>query len=316
MKKSKATTPGTNLLNKNRLKMRILRHWQFYMLIALPLAIILVFSYYPMYGITLAFKDFNFRAGIMGSEWAGLKYIEAVFTTPNMLRYVTNTLLLSVLNLVWSFPFPIILALAINNVKNSKFKKTVQMITYAPHFISVVVMVGILYQVFALRGGLVNTFIVSLGGEAINFMGEQDMFRTIYIGSGIWQNMGYSAIIYIAALSGVDPNLYEAADLDGATKFQKVIHVDLPTIAPTIIILLILSAGNILSIGFEKVFLMQNPLNLTVSEIISTYVYKIGLQSAQYSLSTAIGLLNSLVNLTILFIVNRIAGKVSETSLW
>lgn len=301
---------------KSRLLHQMKRHWQFYLLILVPLVVILLFNYYPIYGLVLAFKDFSFRKGILGSPWAGLKYFEQIVTTPNILRYLTNTILISVYGLLWGFPFPIILAIALNNVRSTVLKKSVQLISYAPYFISTVVIVGILKQVLSPRGGLVNTVLSVFGVAAIDFMAEASMFRTIYIASGIWQGMGYSAIIFIAALTGVDPCLYEAADLDGATKFQKVLHIDIPTIMPTVIIMLILSAGSMLSVGFEKVYLMQNPLNLNVSEIISTYVYKVGLLDARYSFSTAVGLLNSLVNFLILVTVNQIARKVGETSLW
>ncbi len=314
--KTKTNQPDTDFINKTTVWKKIKRHPMLYLLILVPLAITFTFQYYPMYGVTLAFKDYDFRAGILGSEWVGLKYFEDVIKTPNILNYVWNTVRISVTNLVYSFPLPIILALALNNVRSNKFKKTVQLVTYAPHFISTVVLVGMLQQIFALRGGLVNTVLVALGGDPINILGDPSMFDALYVGSGIWQNAGYSAIIYIAALAGVDPTLYEAAEIDGASSLRKVIHIDIPSIAPTIIILLILSVGNILSVGFEKVFLMQNPLNYNVSEIISTYVYKTGLLQARYSFSTAVGLLNSIINLTLLIIVNKISRKVSETSLW
>lgn len=298
------------------IKKQLKRHWQLYLLVLIPLIYFIVFHYIPMYGVTLAFKDFSFRKGILGSPWVGLKYFEQILQTPNILNYFKNTLALSVYSLIAGFPFPIILALALNSVKSQKLKKTVQLVTYAPYFISTVVIVGMMIQLLAPRGGLINTVITMFGGEPVNFMGEASMFRALYVSSGIWQGTGYSAIIYIAALAGVDPTLYEAAEVDGASKLQKVFHIDIPSIMPTIIIMLILNAGNILNVGFEKVLLMQNPLNLSVSEVISTYVYKVGLKDAQYSFSTAVGLLNSIINFIVLITVNRIASKTSETSLW
>ncbi len=295
---------------------KIKKHYTLYFLIAIPLAILLIFRYYPMYGVTLAFKDFDFRAGILGSDWVGLKYFEEILKTPNIEKYVLNTLSIAVFSLLWSFPLPIILAVALNNVKNKPFKKSVQMVTYAPYFISTVVLVGILQQIFALRGGFINNLIMFFGGEAINFLGNPDFFQSLYIGSSLWQSTGYAAIIYIAALSGVDPTLYESASIDGASSLQKVIHIDIPSIAPTIVIMLILSAGSMLSVGFEKIYLMQNPTNLNISEVISTFVYKTGLIDARYSFSTAVNLLNSVVNLILLYTVNKIASKVGETSLW
>lgn len=315
MKKPIAVTPDIPN-NKKTAFQQISKHPTLYLLMLIPICIVLIFKYYPMYGVTLAFKDYDFRAGILGSEWVGFKYFKEILTTPNMGRYLLNTLLLSFYQIIFAMPLPIVLALAINNVKNKGFKKTVQLVTYAPHFISVVVLVGIMQQFFALRGGFVNNVILFFGGEAFNFMGDASLFRLFYVGSGIWQSTGYAAIIYIAALAGVDPSLYEAASIDGASTFRKVINIDIPSIAPTIIILLILQSGSVLSIGFEKAYLMQNPLNYSVSEIISTYVYKTGLLNARYSFSTAVSLLNSLVNLVLLFTVNTISRKVSETSLW
>ena len=238
-----------------------------------------------------------------------------VFRNPAFVTLIKNTLYISFYQLIVGFPIPILLALALNEVKSARFK-TVQMVTYAPYFISTVVMVSIIMLFLSPRLGIVNTIAGALGFEAVNYLGEPGMFRTIYVLSDVWQTMGYSAVIYLAALAGVDPSLYEAAKVDGANRFQKILNVDLPGILPAAVIILILSVGNIMALGFEKMYLLQNPLNLSSSEIISTYVYKIGLLNANYSFATAVGLFNSLINLVLLLVVNAIAKRASNTSLW
>jgi len=295
---------------------RIQKHWQFYLLLFLPLLYILIFHYLPMGGLVLAFKNFSIRKGILGSSWVGLKYFRQFFESPMFWPLIKNTLGISFYYLIAGFPLPILLALAVNEVKSNRLRKSVQMITYAPYFISTVVMVSIIMQVLHPRTGLVNLIITALGGEPVNFMGEMEYFKSIYVWSGIWQYTGYSAIIYIAALAGIDPTLYEAAKVDGVTRFKKILYIDLPGIAPTIIILLILNAGNIMNIGFEKIFLMQNDLNLASSEIISTYIYKIGLKHAQFSFSTAVSFFNSMINFILLTVVNSLARKYGEVSIW
>ncbi len=245
-----------------------------------------------------------------------MKYFDQLFRTPIFPTILKNTVVLSLESLLIGFPFPILLALAFNEIKRARLKKTLQTITFAPYFISTVVVVSILSQIFSYRYGVVNSVLNLLGFRSVNFMGSSEFFRPAYILSGIWQGAGYSSVLYIAALSSVDLSLYEAASIDGASRFQRVIHVDLPCIAPTIIITLILNTGSILSIGFEKVYLMQNSINYGVSEIIATYVYKTGIQQAQFSFSTAVGLFNSVVNCIMLIIVNTIAGKISDTSLF
>lgn len=304
----------TGLASKPVVK-KMKKCWQLYVFILIPVIFVIVFSYVPMYGITLAFKDYSIRDGILGSPWVGFKYFEQFFRSPNFILLLKNTLLLSIYSLIASFPVPIILALALNEVRSPKFKKTVQMITYAPYFISTVILVGMLIQILSTRG-IVNQFLSLFGISPTDFMGESELFRSIYVWSGVWQGSGYSAIIYIAALSAVDPSLYEAAIMDGITRFQKIRYIDFPTILPTVTLLLIMSVGGIMSVGYEKVYLMQNNLNTMTSEIISTYVYKIGLINGQYSFSTAVGLFNSVVNFILLFTVNQIARKVGETSLW
>jgi putative aldouronate transport system permease protein len=292
------------------------RYKQLYLLALIPFLFVLIFNYVPMSGILLAFKDYSIRKGIIGSPWAGLKYFEQLFSIPIFPTILKNTIVLSLESMLFSFPFPIILALAFNEIRNARLKKTLQTISFAPFLISTVVVVSIIFQMFSYRYGVINSFINGLGLESVNFTGLSGFFKPSYIISGIWQGAGYSSILYIAALAGVDVSLYEAAAIDGASRFKKVLHVDLPSITPTIVITLILSAGNILSIGFEKVYLLQNPVNYNVSEIIATYVYKTGIEQAQFSFSTAVGLFNALVNCIMLILVNMIANKVSETSLF
>lgn len=292
------------------------RHWQLYILILPALIYFLVFCYAPMYGIQLAFKDYNALLGITKSPWVGFDHFIRFFRSYQFEKLLKNTISLSLWQLILGFPIPVILALSLNYARNAKFKRFVQTITYAPHFISIVVLVGMLNIFFAIKGGIINQIITAFGGEAILFMGKEKYFQPLFVGSGIWQNMGWNAIIYLATLSGVSPELHEAAVMDGASKIKRVLHIDLPSILPTIIIMLILNFGQLMGIGFEKAYLMQNSLNMGKSEIIATYVYKIGLIDAQYGFATAVGLFNSIINFILLIVVNKISSKVSETSLW
>jgi len=290
-------------------------HWQLYLIIFLPVLYIFIFNYVPMYGAMLAFKDYKVSLGITASPWVGLKYFKQFFRSPSSFLIIKNTLLISIYTIVAGFPIPIILAIAITEAKNKTFKNTVQMVTYAPYFISTVVMVGMLFQVLDPQVGIVSK-LLGQSFSSVNFLGDAKYFKHLFVWSGIWQGTGYASIIYIAALAGVDPFLQEAAIIDGASKFKRIIHVDIPSIMPTIIILLILSVGGVMSVGFEKVFLMQNPMNASSSEIIATYVYKVGLLSGNFSFSTAVGLFNSVVNLFLLVSVNTVAKKMGGSSLW
>jgi putative aldouronate transport system permease protein len=269
-----------------------------------------------MYGIQIAFRDFRANKGIISSPWAGLKYFEQFFNSYYFERLLRNTLIISVTSLVASFPVAVGFALVLNEIKSIKFKKLVQTVTYAPYFISTVVMVGMILQFLDTRAGLFNNIIEMIGFSRIGFMSESKWFVPIYVLSGLWQNTGYSAIIYLAALSSIDPELYDACKIDGANKFQKVKYVDIPGIMPTIVVMLILSAGNIMNLGFEKIYLMQNSLNLETSQVISTYVYELGLTQARYSNASAIGLFNSVINFILLISVNKIAKHVNGYSLW
>lgn len=301
-------------LQKKLRQMR--RHWQLYLIFLLPLIHVLVFKYAPMYGIVIAFKRFNPVRGILNSPWVGFKYFEQFFSSPLSWTLILNTLRISTTSLIFSFPFPILLAVALNECGNLKYKKFVQMITYAPYFISTVVLVGIILQITDLRMGIINIVIKLFGGEPINFMGKPGMFVPIYVISGIWKGAGYSSILYLAALSGVSPELHEAAIMDGASHIKRVWHIDLPTILPTIVLQLIMSLGGIMNVGYEKVYLLQNDMNIAVSEVISTYVYKVGLQQSNYSFSTAIGLMNTAVSLIMVGAANYLARKLTGTSMW
>jgi putative aldouronate transport system permease protein len=292
------------------------KHWQLYLLIVPPVLFFLIFKYYPMINAVLAFKDFNVIKGIWGSPWVGFKHFKLFFDNPVFWKLVKNTLAISFYGLLAGFPIPILLALMLNEVRNAKFKRLVQLVSFAPFFISTVVMVSIIMLFLAPRLGFFNTALNFFGMESRNLLGEPGMFSTIVVGSDIWQTAGYSAVIYLAALAAVDPTLYEAAKVDGASRIQKIINVDLPGILPTITIILILNVGSVMALGFEKIYLLQNKLNISSSEIISTYVYKIGLLNANYSFATAVGLFNSLINLVLLVSVNALARRLSNNSIW
>lgn len=286
-------------------------------LLLIPSALyILIFCYIPMYGAQISFRDFTFAEGIMGSPWVGFKWFGYFFSAADSTRIILNTIIVSAYSIIVGFPIPIILALIMNSVPSLKFKRVAQTITYLPHFISVVVMVSMLSCFFSIGSGWITKLVVSLGGRAAYVMGEPRYFRHVYVWSGIWQEMGWSSIIYMAALTSVDPGLHEAAMIDGASKLQRIRHVDLPSISSTIVIMLILRCGSIMSIGFEKTYLLQNDLNVSVSEVIATYNYKQGLMNMKYGYGSAIGLFNNIVNFLFLTVVNYVSGKISETQLW
>ncbi len=294
------------------------KNWQLYVMMVIPVAFILVFAYYPMYGAQIAFRDFIATEGIWGSPWVGLKHFDRFIHTYQFWLLLKNTLAISVYSLFAELPVPILLALGLNYVKNQHFKKTVQMVTYLPHFISVVVMVGMITQIFNNQTGVVNNLVQLLTGEKVNFLGDPKYFRSLYVWTNVWQGAGWGSILYISALSGVDPQLHEAAIMDGASLVKRIWHIDLPCILPTIMITLIMNCGRILSVSFNKIFLMQNPTNLEVSEVISTYVYKTGIAAplANYSYPTAIGLFTSVISFLLVFTVNKISKKLTSTGLW
>lgn len=292
------------------------RHWTLYLLMLVPLVHLAVFKYVPMANAVIAFKDYNVVKGIWGSDWVGVRHFQTMFDNPVFGDLVKNTFLLSLYAVVAAFPIPIILALALNEIRQGFFKRTVQMVTYAPYFISTVVVVSMIIMILSPKLGLFSHVYGFLGVDRIDLLADADYFRHIYVWSDIWQTAGYSAVIYLAALSAVDPSLYEAARVDGASRLQKIWHVDLPGIMPTAVIILVLAVGNIMAIGFEKAFLLQNPMNLSASEIIATYVYKTGLINADFSQATAVGLLNSVVNLVLLVLVNFAAKRLTGSGVW
>lgn len=277
-------------------------------MLLIPLVLTVIYKYIPMYGIQIAFRDYKSVKGIWGSEWVGLKWFQRFFSSPNCVRMIKNTLWLSLYSLLWSFPVPIILALAINQLRFKRFKRSVQTILYAPHFISIMVVCGMLRIFLSPSGGLINL----IAGSQIDFLSEASAFRTIYIASGIWQDAGWGIIVYMASLATIDPAQYEAARIDGASMFQRIRYIDLPALVPQIVLMLIMSAGNLMNVGFEKTFLLQTDLNKATSDIIAVYVYQQGIEHAKYSYSTAVGLFNTVVNVILLIVVNKITSKISD----
>jgi putative aldouronate transport system permease protein len=298
------------------LSRKIFTNYQLYLLLLPTIIYFLVFKYGPMYGVQIAFKDFIPTDGILGSPWVGFEHFERFFNSFQFGTLLRNTLWLSIYALLISFPLPIILSLLMNQFPIVRYRRLVQTVIYAPTFISTVVLVGMINVFLSPRSGLLNHLIVLFGGQPIQFLASPEWFPSIYVWSGVWQGTGFATIVYMAALASVDPALHEAAVMDGASKWGRIRHIDLPAILPTIIILLILAVGNIMNVGFEKALLLQTPLNKPSSEIIQTYVYSLGLQRAQYSFSAAVGLFNSVVNLILLISVNRFAKRISSTSLW
>lgn len=295
--------------------LRVLRSWQLYLLIAPATIYYAIFHFWPIYGLQIAFRDYKAKLGITGSAWVGLKHFERFVNGTNFTRLLSNTLSISLTNLLLGFPIPILLALTINELRGRRYKRIVQTVSYAPHFISTVVMVSILQIFLNTDTGIINKLLSMLSVGPFNFLGTGKWFSAIYVISGIWQSMGWNSIVFLSALSGIDPALTEAAMVDGATRFQRIIHVNLPTILPTVVIMFILKAGNIMDVGYEKAYLLQNQLNLEYSEIISTYVYKIGLINTQFSFSAAVGLFNSVINVILMLSVNWISKKISDVGL-
>lgn len=296
----------------------IKRNWGLYLLLLPAVILVILFAYWPMYGVVIAFKDYSNPLGIAGSPWSQpiFKHFLKFFNSYQFDTTIKNTLVISFYSLAASFPIPIVLALAINQMRAKRFKKLFQTVSYLPHFISTVVMVGLITIWLSPSTGLLGNIYKLFGAEAPNLMGSKGAFPSIYVWSDIWQHMGWDSIIYLAALSSVSPSLYEAATVDGASRWQRLLYIDLPLLLPTASILLIMRAGSIMNVGFEKVYLMQNNLNLAASEVISTYVYKIGIISSQYSYSSAINLFNTMVNLVLLVVVNQVTKRLNQSSLW
>ena len=299
-----------------RIHRKYKRFYGFYIMLFLPVLCIIIFKYLPMLGNILAFRRYSFKSPLFGVEWVGFEYFRQFLYSQDFWIRFKNTIVLSVSTLLFTFPIPIIFALLLNEITHVRIKKLIQTISYLPHFISVVVLVGMVFQMFSVNGGVANNLIKSMGGQPINFLNLPQWFRPLYIGSELWQHMGWNAIIFIAALSGVDVQLYEAAMIDGANRWQQTIHITLPSLATVIIISLILSVGGILGVGYEKVLLMMNPLNSDTADVISTYVYKIGIVNSNYSFSTAMDLFNAIIGLILVTSANYFSKKVSDISLW
>lgn len=294
---------------------RIIRHRYLYLMVLPGFLTVLIFNYFPMYGILIAFKDYSAVKGIMDSPWVGFKYFNTFFHDPMAFRVLKNTLLLGVFTLFWSFPAPIILALLFNELRNKRFKKIVQTVSYFPHFISVVIVAGMIKE-FTARDGLFNDIISFFGGSPIMFLLEPGYFRTIFISSGIWQGIGFGTIIYLAALSGIDPTLYDVAEVDGANRWKKIVHITWPSLRSTTVILLIFAVGGILGTDFQKIILLYSPETYSVADVIGSYVYRQGILGAQYEYTTAIGLFMSVISFIVLYLTNMISRKVSDTSLF
>lgn len=307
---------AATMSRKQKIAFKILLKDKYLYLLLLPgLILYILFCYYPMYGLLMAFQDYNPVDGILGSPFVGFTHFTNFFDSMFFGRLLRNTILLSLYNLIFGFPIPILFALMLNEVKPGPFKKFTQTISYLPHFISVVVIVGMLNIVFS-PTGIIPEVLTKLTGSSPNFLSDAKWFRTMYVGSEIWQHFGWNSIIYMAALAGIDQGLYEAAKIDGASRFKQIWHITLPGIAPTIVTLLILNSGSILSVGFEKIILMYSPATYSTADVISTYTYRVGLLQSQYSFGVAVGMFNSVANCIILIIVNAISRKLTETSLW
>lgn len=306
-------------MNKSDLSGRLRKDWRrnktLYILVIPVLLFYILFHYKPMYGAIIAFKDYTPTLGVADSPWVGLANFKRFFNSVYFWRLIRNTIILSLYNLIFGFPAPIILALLLNEVRNKKFKSLAQTITYLPHFISLIVVTGMLTD-FSLSTGLFNDIIAFFGGERSPLLQNPDLYRGIYVASGIWQEVGWGSIIYLSALAGVDSQLYEAARIDGAGKWQQLIHVTMPCIAPTIITMLILRMGSLMKMGYEKTILLYNPATYETADIISSYIYRIGLLEQDWSYSTAVGLFNSVINFALLIIANKLSKRFSETSLW
>ena len=312
--KHSAAHPSLQVRHKS-LGRRMLDHWQIYLLLLPAIVYFIIFYYWPMAGLQIAFRDYRVSKGIWGSTWVGLKYFQKFFNHPQCWKIIRNTMVLSLYTLA-TFPLSVIMALLINELRGKRFQKTVQMVTYAPHFISTVVICSMITLFMNQSTGLINNVIEMLGGNRVDFLGTAQYFPHIFVWSGVWQSVGWNSVIFFAALSSVSEDLHDAAIVDGASKLQRILNIDLPTIMPTITIMLVLQIGQLMNVGFEKVFLMQNDLNMSASEIISTYTYKIGLQGAQYSYSTAIGLFKSVINFAMLLLANGLVKKTTGKGIY
>ena len=309
MSRSKTAVAATAIRPGGKsLKRRLRDNWQLYLMLLIPVVLTIIYKYIPMYGIQIAFRDYKASRGFAGSEWVGLEWFSRFFTAPTFWRMIKNTVVLSFYSLLWGFPIPIILALMINQMRFHRFKRVTQTVLYAPHFISTMVICGMIRIFLSPSGGLINL----IAGTSIDFLTESSAFRTIYIASGIWQDAGWGIIVYMATLANVDTSLYEAAKVDGASMFQRILHIDIPELTSVMVLNLIMCAGGLMNVGFEKVWLLQTDLNKATSDVIAVYVYQQGIERAKYSYSTAVGLFNTVINIILLIVVNKIAGRISE----
>ena len=301
---------------KTRL-VKALKRDRYLLLMFLPIVVYyVVFSYVPMTGAIVAFKQFKPGHGIYGGDWVGLKWFIQFFKSPFAFRTVRNTVLISIYSILFGFPLPILFAICVTEIRSNKVRRVVQTVSYLPHFISTVVLVGMINNFFSMNHGLVNDLITRMGGQPVNFLINPSWFRTLYVGSGVWQNFGFNSIIYIAAITGIDPSLYEAGKIDGITKFQEMVYITIPMISQTIVMLFIMQLGGIMSVGFEKVFLMYSPAVYETADVVSTYVYRKGIESNNYGFGSAVGLFNSVINFAFVFIANQVCRKLTDSSLW
>ena len=306
---------STKKLFRHKLKADIARNKYIYLMAVPVMVYYIIFCYFPLYGIIISFNNYSPRLGILGSTWVGFKWFKEFFNSYYFWRLIKNTFLISSYDILWGFPAPIILALLLNEIRSNFFKRTIQTITYLPYFMSLVVVCGIIID-FTATNGVINDIITWIGGERSNLLGNFKLFRSIYIGSGIWQGVGWGSIIYLASLSGIDPTLYEASVIDGANRWKQLLHITIPGILPTIIILFILRIGSIMGVGYEKIILLYNQQTYETADVISTFVYRKGLLESNYSYSTAIGLFNSIINFMFLIFANKLSDKLTDTSLW
>ena len=320
MKNTKQVTPDVQLRNSKRAKrlMLIRSQWEYWLMLLIPITFFLLIKYWPMYGLSIAFQNYRIGDPFIGPDarWVGLKWFKQLFNNPNFPRLLRNTLTLNLLNLAISFPISILFALLLNEIQIKWVRNLTANVSLLPYFISTVVIVAIMFNVFSVNDGLVNNVIKKLGGEPISFLTSNEWFRPLYIGSGIWQNMGFNAVVFTAAISGIDPNLYEAAALDGSNRIKNVFYITIPCIAPTIITMFLLRIGHLMSVGYEKIILMYSPGIYEVSDVFSTYAYRAGLESGKYSLSSAISFMNGVCNLFLITTANKVTRKLAETSLW
>ncbi|WP_413377414.1 ABC transporter permease [Alkalihalobacillus sp. 1P02AB] len=309
-------TPKLEPKIKPKTKNALLKHWDLYLIMIPGILFFLIFRYVPMWGVVIAFQDYSVFAGISGSEWVGWKHFERMFQTEEFYRIFSNTLLISLYKLFWGFPAPIIVALMLNELRNMLYKRTIQTVIYMPHFLSWVIVGGIMINILEPSTGIVNHFIQFFGFDPIYFIADDSWFRTVLVTSDLWKSVGWGTILYLAALAGINPQLYEAARVDGANKWQQTWHITLPCLLPTIVILFILQMGNILEVGFEQVFILLNPLVYNVGDVFETYVYRVGVTQGQFSYTTAVGLFKSVIALILVVSANKMAKKLGQNGLW